>query len=170
MGLSENTNFRVHISYCPLYWPSIFVRPSLKGNNPHYLSAEVLKPLEKCKGYLATVALATLDQSHLSPRTGRVGIWWGHASRILKAQKSVSLDSLCGSYQSRTKNRLSWPVLPAESLFWKLMFLSNNTCHDQVPSKRGHFMLGKQSPWWNCLALWSLPDSKNGAQDPRVVT
>lgn len=45
---------------------------SLKGKNPHHLSAEVLKPLEECMGYMAAVAVATLDQSYSSPWKGWV--------------------------------------------------------------------------------------------------
>ena len=47
--------------------------------------------------------------------------------------------------QSRTKNRLSWPIFPAESQFWKWLLLSNTICHNQGVLQGARFILGKWS-------------------------
>ena len=93
-----------------------------------------------CSGNPWSVLFVTME---------RVGLWWGHASRMQR-HKKVSLDSFCGYCQSRTKNKLSWPILPAESLFWKWILLSYFL--REYVLQGDHFMLGRWSqsdsiPW-----------------------
>lgn len=47
--------------------------------------------------------------------------------------------------QSRTKHRLSWPIFPVESQFWKWLLLSNTICHNQGVLQGDRFMLGNWS-------------------------
>lgn len=74
IGLSENTTLGfIHLTALYIDLPSIFVRISLKGKNPHDFSAQVMRSLEKG-------GVGTWQQLHwqllirLSITTERVGL------------------------------------------------------------------------------------------------
>lgn len=64
-----------------------------------------------------------------------------HDSKVQKSEFRLPLW-YC---QSRTKNRLSWPIFPVESQFWKWLLLSKTICHSQGVLQGDRFMLGKWS-------------------------